>query len=221
MAWQNALPPLPSSPQREKSCFGRTDTEEGHRNVDSNSFSPRLSSGKSKPFLPESVALTPVTVTANGMNLTHLQEWGQAEHDGGNLGGTSAQGNFVNPPQVTRSPGEGDNAGSEAWSHVQGVPRVVGRGLNEIDPENADFAKVNVNHLGVDKAEDEDPQRLFIGWLQRRQRECVTVISLGCVTILLVEQLRKQSGTLWLTIALIPVAVHLLLVWDIWQTWYR
>ncbi|CAM9400795.1 unnamed protein product, partial [Ectocarpus sp. 13 AM-2016] len=69
--------------------------------------------------------------------------------------------------------------------------------------------------------DDEDsPQRLFIGWMQARQREFVTVISLGCVTALFATHIAEDfNGTLPMMVTFIPLAVHVLLVRDIYIKW--
>lgn len=97
---------------------------------------------------------------------------------------------------------------------------MVGEDSNRFDPESNDRAQAALDDE-EGKEDESGAQRLFIGWVQRRQRECVILISLGCMTVLLVEQLREGNGSVGLAVTLIPVTVHLLLVWDIWQKWDR
>eukprot|EP00903_Cladosiphon_okamuranus_P009663 g9194.t1 len=72
----------------------------------------------------------------------------------------------------------------------------------------------------MEEGDEETAQRLFIGWMQARQREFLTVLSLGCVTALFINHMSTSySGTLPVMVALIPVVVHLLLVRDIYVKW--
>lgn len=68
--------------------------------------------------------------------------------------------------------------------------------------------------------ERDSARRMFIGWMQKRQRECVTIISLGCVTVTFAQTaIAGASSTLGVAVVLIPVTVHLLLVRDVWMKW--
>lgn len=69
-------------------------------------------------------------------------------------------------------------------------------------------------------------QRVFIGWMQTRQRDIIVLVSLGCVTASFVQYVSSDggdsaTGTFSLLVKLIPVTVHLLLVWDLYVKWDR
>lgn len=56
--------------------------------------------------------------------------------------------------------------------------------------------------------------------LQARQRECVTLVSFGCVAALFVKHVSNNySGTIPMLVTLVPLVVHLLLVRDIYVKW--
>lgn len=66
----------------------------------------------------------------------------------------------------------------------------------------------------------DSPPCAFVPRLQARQRECVTLVSLGCVTALFVNHVSTSySGTIPMMVTFIPLAVHLLLVRDIYVKW--
>lgn len=55
---------------------------------------------------------------------------------------------------------------------------------------------------------------------QARQREFVTVISLGCITFLFAKHVSQDyNGSSRMMVNLIPLAVHVLLVRDIYVKW--
>lgn len=85
------------------------------------------------------------------------------------------------------------------------------------------FARFDKNiqaDAGEQERDRDSAQRLFMGWMQKRQRECVTIISLGCVTVTFAGTvIAGVSGTFDVAVVLIPVTVHLLLVRDIWIKW--
>jgi len=63
-------------------------------------------------------------------------------------------------------------------------------------------------------------QPVWYACSQTRQRECVTVISLGCVAALFVKHVSGDyNGTIPVMVTFIPLLVHLLLVRDIYVKW--
>lgn len=82
-----------------------------------------------------------------------------------------------------------------------------------------------VNGRGADRDshedddEDESAQQKLIGWIQERHRECAILISLGCVVTTFIHYVRNVPLTTSIAVALVPVAVNLLLTWDIYVKW--
>lgn len=67
--------------------------------------------------------------------------------------------------------------------------------------------------------EDESVQQKMIGWIQVRHREFAILISLGCVVTTFVNYLMNVPFTASVAVTFIPVAVNLLLTWDIYVKW--
>lgn len=89
------------------------------------------------------------------------------------------------------------------------MAKVNGRGAHRDPNENDED----------ENDENESAQQKMIGWIQVRHRECAILISLGCVVTTFINYLRDVPLTTSIAVTFIPVAVNLLLTWDIYVKW--
>lgn len=222
---QNALPPLASSPHRNQLSFGSSDTDDGNRGADADNSSAPPSVGSFKDFVGDGRDSSLKTAAGGGAKAGKQHaapgEPRRASASDRGVGVSPKTVIGMTPPMSSPAGGCSEVRSIRAWLRPDGVSPTM-----SLDP--ADRLEVGVAdaaspplHRGEGEADDESALRLFLGWVQRRQRECVTIISLGCVTVLAANQLKRGTGLGDVAVAAIPVTVHLLMLWDAWQRWQR